>query len=142
MDDRKEHGTSKDILTHILDLQKANPEMYSEWDVLMGAFANIAAGADTTYMTINAILYLLIKTPTCLSRLRQEIDAMSKEGAISDPIKFSETQKMPYLQAVIKEGQRMHPSAGLPLWRVVPEPGETLCGKFFPPGVSDEKISA
>jgi hypothetical protein len=57
MNDTKEHKTSKDILTHVLDLQKANPESYSEWEVLMAAFANIAAGADTTYMSINAILY-------------------------------------------------------------------------------------
>jgi hypothetical protein len=46
MNDTKEHKTSKDILTHVLDLQKANPESYSEWEVLMAAFANIAAGAD------------------------------------------------------------------------------------------------
>lgn len=139
MNDTKEHKTSKDILTHVLDLQKANPENYSEWEVLMAAFANIAAGADTTYMSINAILYYLIKNPVCMSKLRQEIEAMSKGGAISDPIKFGETQKMPYLQAVIKEGQRMYPAAGLPLWRVVPEPGATLCGKFFPPGVSGDR---
>jgi Cytochrome P450 len=39
---------------------------------------------------------------------------------------------MPYLQAVIKEGQRMFPATGLPLWRVVPEHGVTMSGQFFP----------
>lgn len=43
---------------------------------------------------------------------------------------------MLYLQAVIKEALRMHPATGLLLWRVVPEGGAELCGKFFPAGTA------
>lgn len=43
---------------------------------------------------------------------------------------------MPYLQACIKEGLRMHPATGLPLARVVPNGGTTICGRYFPEGVS------
>jgi cytochrome P450 len=66
---------------------------YTEWKILMAAFANSAAGADTTHMSINGILYFLIKNPTSMSKLRQEIEAMSKEGTIPDAIKFNEAQK-------------------------------------------------
>jgi cytochrome P450 len=61
---------------------------------------------------------------------------MITNGDISEGVTFSDTQKMPYLQAVIKEALRLHPAAGLPLQRVVPKGGAHLAGHFFPEGVS------
>lgn len=60
---------------------------------------------------------------------------MIASGEVSESLTFSDTQKMPYLQAVIKEGIRLHPAAGLPLQRVVPKGGIKLAGQFFPGGV-------
>lgn len=45
---------------------------------------------------------------------------------------------MPYLQAVIREGLRIHPSTGLPLERVVPKGGAQIAETFFPEGVSTD----
>lgn len=73
---------------------------------------------------------------TVNGQLRAEIDGMIDAGEITENITFSDTQKMPYLQAVIKEGLRLHPAAGLPLQRVVPKEGVELAGQFFPEGVS------
>lgn len=61
---------------------------------------------------------------------------MIASGEVSESLTFNDTQKMPYLQAVIKEGIRLHPAAGLPLQRVVPKGGVKLAGQFFPEGVS------
>jgi cytochrome P450 len=135
----KQIGTSEgppDMLTRLLDTKNQNPERYTDWHVVMGAFTNIVAGADTSWVSLNGILYHLIKNPESLRKLRKEIDDMSSKGALSNPAKLSETQRMPYLQAVVKEGIRVYPATGFPLWRTVPEPGVILCGKFFPPGVS------
>jgi Cytochrome P450 len=107
----------------------------------MGAFTNIVAGADTSWVSLNGILYHLIKNPESLRKLRKEIDDMSSKGVLSNPAKFGEAQRMLYLQAVIKEGIRVYPATGFPLWRTVPEPGVTLCGNFFPPGVSSASAS-
>lgn len=64
------------------------------------------------------------------------MDEASVQGAISSPIQFQEAQRLPYLQACIKEALRLHPATGLPLARVVPRGGVVLSGSFFPEGVS------
>ncbi|KAK4935022.1 hypothetical protein LTR10_023834 [Elasticomyces elasticus] len=61
---------------------------------------------------------------------------MTAQGRLSDPPTFAETQAMPYLQAVIQEGLRLHPAAAFPLVRVVPEGGAVIAEKVFPAGVS------
>lgn len=127
-----------DMLTKFLYTHAVDPIKFNNWDVIMSSYANIVAGADTTWVTNCAILYYLLKYPETLRKMRQEIDEMASKGLISNPVRFNETQRMPYLQAVIKEAMRLFSSIGLPLWRVVPEPGATLSGRFFPPGVSKQ----
>ncbi|KAK6609525.1 cytochrome p450 pisatin [Botrytis cinerea] len=63
-----------------------------------------------------------------------EIEIAAKEGRISDPITFKEAQGLPYLQAVIKEGLRVHPAVGLGLQRIVPAGGTTIANQFIPGG--------
>jgi cytochrome P450 len=126
----------KDSVTKFLVWNIEDPKKFTDYNILVGCMANIAAGSDTTAITLNSILYHLIKNPKSLQRLREEIDFMAAKGRISDPITFKQAQQMPYLQAVIKGGLRLHPATGLPLARVVPEGGATIAGKFFPEGVS------
>lgn len=124
-----------DMLTRYTEAQREKPESFTDADVLLGAYANIVAGADTTWISLNGILYNLLKYPKTLQKLRDELDQATASEKISNPITYRQAQQMPYLQAVIKEGQRIWPATGTPLWRIVPQPGVTLCGTFFPPGV-------
>ena len=125
-----------DMLTRFLETKAQNPEKYTDWHVLMGAFTNVVAGADTSWVSLIGLLYYLISNPETLRKLREEMEDASTKGKLSNPAKFKETQSLQYLQAVIKEGLRVYSATGLPLWREISEPGVTLTGKFFPPGVS------
>jgi cytochrome P450 len=126
----------QDFLSKWLAFHAEDPTRFTAYNVVVGMIANIVAGSDTTSTTLSGILYYLLKNPRTLAKLRDEINQFEKNGQISSPITFKESQAMPYLQAVIKEAQRLHPATGLPLPRVVPEGGATICGTFFPQGVS------
>ncbi|TGJ87215.1 hypothetical protein E0Z10_g1517 [Xylaria hypoxylon] len=122
------------FVSKFLAKYEQDPEKFSMLHVLAGCTANMAAGSDTTGISLSAILYYLLRHPKCLQELRREIEEFRARGLLSESFGFKETQQMPYLQAVIKEGLRMHPATGLPMERVVPEGGATICGRFFPAG--------
>lgn len=124
-----------DFMTKLMARHHKDPAKYTELYAWLGCLQNIAAGSDTTGATLTATLYYLLKYPQTMKKLRQEIDHHDRTNS-SKCFSFKQTQDMPYLQAVIKETLRMHPATGLPLERIVPEGGATICAQFFPAGVS------
>lgn len=131
---RESDSDRPDFVHKLLQLQRGGK--VDEMDIFNVINANIAAGSDTTGLTLSAVVYYLAHNPRSVQKLRTEIDIRSSEGRISDPVTFTEAQQMPYLQAIIKETLRVHPAVGQPLARVVPPGGATLNDYFFPAGVS------
>lgn len=77
------------------------------------------------------IIYHLLRNPTAQAKLRAELDT----AGVSFPASFAETRDLKYLDAVIKEGLRMHPPVGNILERVVPSSGLPLRdGRVIAPG--------
>ena len=99
-------------------------------------FANVFAGTDPVAITLRAIFYHLLKNPQTMEALVLELQEAESEGRFASMpfISYSESQKLPYLKAVIKEGLRIHPDAGLPLERIVPSEGLHLENTYLPPG--------
>jgi cytochrome P450 len=85
---------------------------------------------------MQSILYHIMKNPPIHAKLVSEIDNAAASGLLSNPIKYSEAIKLPYLVAVCKEGMRVFPSVGMTLPRHVPKGGSLIAGKFFAEGVS------
>ncbi|GKZ51841.1 hypothetical protein AbraIFM66951_007510 [Aspergillus brasiliensis] len=121
-----------DFLTKLLALEEEGTNTHA--DTQVSCRSNIAAGSDTTAITLGAILYYLIQNPDKMQKLRDEIDQKCNAGELSDPVTFKQSQDMPYLQAVIKEGLRIHPAIAIVLARRVPQGGAKLSGKFLPEG--------
>ncbi|KUJ19272.1 putative cytochrome P450 pisatin demethylase [Mollisia scopiformis] len=121
--------TSKDMLSRCLS---AN---LSEDDILILLSTNVFAGSDTTAIALRSTIYHLLKNPSCLSTVLEELDANSHR--LSSFITYKESKDyLPYMNAALKEGMRVHPSVGLLLERYVPKGGATICGAYIPEGTT------
>lgn len=129
---------SPDLLSKFLAAHQTHPEFMSETLVQTMAVSMAFAGSETTAISLSAVFYFLLKTPRALARLRTEIDDAARAGAFEDSetglVTWHESQRLPYLDACIKEAFRLHPAAGLPLERIVPEGGAEIAGHVVPGG--------
>ncbi|KAF2431084.1 cytochrome P450 [Tothia fuscella] len=129
---RKDRGTDrKDILSKLFAIHDAKPE-FDDNGIISMATGNIFAGSDTTAISARAVIYYLLKNSKCLQKLKDEIDQYYHNGKLNDPVKLTEADQMPYLQAVMYEALRLHPAVGMSLPRVVPEGGFEIEGVLLP----------
>jgi cytochrome P450 len=101
----------------------------SKGEVFTEAMLQIMAGSDTTATALRSILLYLITHPRACSKLRAEIDTVVSSGTapVSPRIASDECLKtMPYLQAVVREGLRMHPPVTDVVPKKVPVGGDTF----------------
>lgn len=136
VDSRKEkdQGQYQDLLSRLFEVKKEKPDEMNDNAVLSMATSNVFAGSDTTAISLRSIIYYLLKNPECKRKFVAEIDERKKQGKLSDPVKLEEANEMPYLQACMYEGLRLHPAVGMSLPRVVPAEGIEVDGKFLPVG--------
>ena len=134
---RKTVGSDhKDILDRLLEVQKQRPDEMNDANVLSMATTNVAAGSDTTAISLRSVIYHLLKNPECKRKLMEEIDMqMAEAGLTAESITLEQTKHMPYLQACLYEGLRLHPAVGMSLPRVTPPGGIEIDGHFIPEGV-------
>ncbi|KAI4203990.1 MAG: hypothetical protein LQ346_001702 [Caloplaca aetnensis] len=131
-----EKDKKHDILRKMLEINADRGEKinFTYQDVYVESHSSIFAGADTTAIAINSILYHLMRNPVAYENITAEIDAAVTDGTISMPVAYAAAIKLPYLKACINEGMRLHPSVGLTMPRVVPSEGATISGFHFAPG--------
>ena len=120
---------SKDFLSQFLEIQARSSDI-PDWYVTTWTLTNVFAGSDTTAIALKAIVYYLLKNPRVLKLLREEL----RDHNISFPINWSVAKNLPYLDAVVKEAMRLHPSVSFPLERVVPDRGVKILGKTVKEG--------
>ncbi|KAL4893001.1 cytochrome P450 [Aspergillus ambiguus] len=136
-EDIKEHGkeTGKDMLSRWLAIHRSDPDKISKRDIIVHTSTNVFAGSDTTAIALRAIFYLLMRHPSVMAKVRDEIDSANVQNKLSDPISYRESvAHLPYLAAVFKEAMRLHPSVGLILERQVPHGGVSILGNHIPGG--------
>lgn len=88
------------------------------------------AGSDTTAIALSSIMYHLMRHPSARAALKAEVAA----AGLGTPVPYADAARLPYLDAVVKEAMRLHPSVGMSLPREVPHGGHELAGAWFEGG--------
>jgi cytochrome P450 len=118
----------RDFMSYFLESGKGeelNLEYGEQW---REASILLAGGTDTSTSSMTYTIYLLLKNPRCLEKLRQELDPVMKGTDIAT---WDQVGNLPYLRAVIEEALRERPPVGQGLPRVVPEGGAVVAGHFI-----------
>ncbi|OAG05802.1 cytochrome P450 monooxygenase-like protein [Paraphaeosphaeria sporulosa] len=103
--------------------------LYEESQALM------FGGADTVGNTLMVGAYYLLQNPDKQQTLRDELRTVwpSLDSAEADP-RVKDLERLPYLNAVIKESLRLSSGVIWGLLRVVPTTGAKIAGVDIPPG--------
>ena len=114
-------------------LENRDPTAVSDVQLAAHASDFVLAGSETSSTCLSTITYYLLRTPTVLRQLQDEVRASF--ASYSD-IDAASTVSLKYMHAVILEGLRIYPPLPFALPRVVPEGGDTVDSHFLPAGAS------
>ena len=84
------------------------PQIFYTKMFYMQAF--ISGAADSTRMALSQVLFLLISNPHVLQKARDELN---NHVGRNRQVEESDIKNLVYLQAIIKESMRLHPSSQL-----------------------------
>ncbi|KAG8732181.1 hypothetical protein FRC12_019392 [Ceratobasidium sp. 428] len=140
-----------DLLERLMQGKDEKGEPMEREELTAEALQLLIAGSDTTSNSSCAITYYLAANPSVQRKLQAELDSVlpptrsphpptNLAGSLPLPsssviAKLAGIKTLPYLQACVNEGLRLHSTSGLGLPRIIP-PGVTLevCGETFKEG--------
>ncbi|OPB41710.1 cytochrome P450 [Trichoderma guizhouense] len=88
------------------------------------------AGSDTTAISLTHAMYFLMKNPSALSRLREEL-RVALDGS-QEIAKYATVKNLPYLHACINESLRLLPPVAFGLNRMTPPEGLVIDDTWIP----------
>ncbi|KAI8288257.1 Bifunctional cytochrome P450/NADPH--P450 reductase [Colletotrichum sp. SAR11_57] len=113
-----------DLMIHGVDPKTG--DKLSDDAIMWNLHTFLIAGHDTTSGLLSFAFYFLLANPDKMAKARMEVDSILKAG---EPMTLKHLQKLPYLDAVLKETIRLHAPA--PGFHVRPlKDGEVLGGKY------------
>nr|XP_027082652.1 geraniol 8-hydroxylase-like [Coffea arabica] len=120
---------SGDFLDALLDhSEEHGPDELDRRDVRLLLMDLFIGGTDTTSATMEWAMAELLHNPDKMAKAKQELNQKIGSGS---SVKEQDILQLPYLDAVIKETMRLHPTAPL----LLPHRAETdveLCGYIIP----------
>jgi cytochrome P450 len=115
----------------------SDEEMVANMAVLTfsGASTQISnSGVDATSVSLCYIAYLLAMHPEYFQRIAEELGETN-----IDNLQVRILERLPMLNAVIRESLRLYPQVGSPLGRLCPPNGIKIGGHDIPGGVCHER---
>ncbi|CAD6267239.1 unnamed protein product [Miscanthus lutarioriparius] len=96
----------KSTIDELLSLQETDPEYYNDTVIKGIVSVLLSAGTDTSALTIEWAMALLLTHPEAMLKARAEIDANVGRSRL---VEESDMTNLPYLQCVVKETLRLCP---------------------------------
>ncbi|XP_047318279.1 cytochrome P450 81Q32-like [Impatiens glandulifera] len=110
IDQRRLSNECNSMIDHLLVLQEKQPNYYTD-EIIKGIIlVMILAGTDTSSVTLEWALSLLVNHPEVLMKATTEIDSLIGQDRLVDE---PDLAKLPYLQGVISDTLRLFPAAPL-----------------------------
>ncbi|KAI4335917.1 hypothetical protein L6164_014513 [Bauhinia variegata] len=136
----EEHKVSKtekhnDMLSTLLSLKDVPDEegtKLTDTEIKALLLNMFTAGTDTSSSTTEWAIAELLRHPKMLTRVQEELDSVVGRDRVVTEL---DLPHLPYLQAVIKETFRLHPSTPLSLPRIAAESRE-IFGYHIPKGAT------
>ncbi|KAG8632665.1 cytochrome P450 81C13 [Manihot esculenta] len=100
------------VVETLLSLQELEPEFYTDEVIKSTMVIMLIAGAETSAVTLEWAMSLLLNNPEALQKLKAEIDHHVGHGNLLNDL---DLVKLPYLRCVINETLRLYPAAPLML---------------------------
>ncbi|KAH9610388.1 hypothetical protein KSS87_023625, partial [Heliosperma pusillum] len=102
----KIEGEEETVIDRLLSLQESDPEYYTDEAIKGLIMAFIVAGTDTSAVTLEWAMSVLLNHPDVLDKARLEIDGEVGEDHLVDEL---DLPKLKFLQNIISETLRMFP---------------------------------
>jgi cytochrome P450 len=143
-DGEEEEKAEDDLLRRLLPAAKKDDGSYDRVLVRDMLLSLVIAGRDTTAASMSWTMWELMKNPQCVDAILEELDTAT--GPQGHPT-FDNVAGCHYLQAVLSESQRLHPSVPfeprtaleadvLPFTKIPVEPGQTVGYCNYASGIS------
>ncbi|KAG5528596.1 hypothetical protein RHGRI_029326 [Rhododendron griersonianum] len=108
IDEHRKDNSKNTMIDHLLSLQESQPEYYTD-EIIKGLMnVMILAETDTSAVTLEWAMSLLVNHPEVLKKARAEIDSHVGQDRL---INEHDLQRLSYLQAIISETIRLCPAA-------------------------------
>jgi cytochrome P450 len=121
-----------DFMEHILRQPEGKGVTFEE--MLSNSATLIQAGSETTATLLSGALFLLVNHPGKMQKL---VDELTTAFASDKDMTIENTDRLPYLAAVLEESLRLYSPAVPSFPRQVPKDGATIDGGYVPAGVRD-----
>ncbi|XP_071733298.1 cytochrome P450 81Q32-like [Rutidosis leptorrhynchoides] len=101
-------GEDKTFIDSMLSLQESDPQYYTDEVIKGNLFTLLLAGTDTSSVTIEWAMSLLLNHPDVLEKARIEIDKYIGQERL---VQETDPPNLPYIQCIVNETLRLYPAA-------------------------------
>ena len=104
-----------DFISRFLEAKENYLDELSSQAILSYITTVLCGGADTIAITVRSVIYYLLKNTPVISKLQLELD----NAKLSFPVSWRESQRLVFVDAVLREALRIHPPGAILLECIV-----------------------